>query len=227
MIKLQTFGNEQSILLQIEMYVSIRCCFLWIHFPWDSFQWESPPCYPSGNAYMCTKENTHTHLHIILTFWKHHFSIPVFFWRPDVLLVLQLIFVLLFSDVEPSLLCLLGRSVNEYLFARSYASHAGLSNACVQLLPSLPFHILRWQAEEDKYQSDVLYFTFPIAPIYQAVKPPWLSLEIVFSSNKIVSPLAYIRNIFDLCSVKLQTRDSYKSYICTIASKVKYELNLP
>lgn len=27
---------------------------------------------------------------------------------------------------------------------------------------------------EDKYQSDVLYFTYPIAPIYQAVKTLWL-----------------------------------------------------
>jgi len=150
MIKLQTFSNEQK-----------SFCFRLRHM------WASDVAFCESISHRTLSNETHLHVipqgmhtcvlrrihtHIYILFW--HFGNITFQLKIEKLSSedqmsswsFSLPLVLAFSYVEPSLLCLLGRSVDEYSFTRLYASHAGLSHACVQLLPYLPFHILRWQA---------------------------------------------------------------------------------
>lgn len=50
-----TFGNTQkSHFLLLKTYVSIRCCFLWVHFPQDSFKCQTDLC--------ATPQGLHTHV---------------------------------------------------------------------------------------------------------------------------------------------------------------------
>lgn len=164
--------------LLLKTFMSIRCCFLWVHFPQDSFKWQTDLCAaPQGlHTRVSSRINWWGSL-FILSFWKYHLSIPIIFWNVDINPADSPMrrFCYLFSplrSVEPVLLCVF--SITNMNWSVNEDASAVPDVGYTQLLASLPLYILNlWSLRRWKLMGYVTYY-LPLPPVHQTVQGVWL-----------------------------------------------------